>query len=562
MDGPRKRTLILSIAAALLLGLFHGAIGGEVSFDRLLKSDADPDNWPTYYRNYQGWRYSPLTQISTQNVKKLVVKWAFSTGPDEGLETTPIVVDGVMYLTSEKNAVFALDAATGRPLWRHVYELPENLPRFWNRVDRGVAVAEGKILHGTLDAYLMALDAKTGSVLWKVRVGDYEAGETFTSPPLIIRDKAIVGLGTREYPGRGFIDAYEINTGKLVWRTYTIPAPGEPGHETWGSGDAWRYGCAAAWLPGTYDAELNLVYLATSQPCPGFDGEVRPGDNLYADSILALDPETGTLKWYFQLIPHDVWELDATTELILVDVAVEGRPVKAVLLAGKNGFFYVLDRTNGRFLHAKPFVSRITWTKGLDRQGRPIPDAVPTRDGAILCPSAWGAKNWNHAAFSPRTGYVYVPAIDLCFETRLAPAKPQKGVVYFGGMLTQIQEDPHGSLVAIDPTTGETKWRYRSPYPMFSSVLTTAGGLVLTGDAVGNALAFEASTGQLLWTFNTGSGHRGSPITYAVNGRQHVAIPAGMPPRVANRLASWYPELNGYPLVGSTLFVFGLSESE
>lgn len=338
------------VVGIILLGLPGGALSQEVTYERLLNADKDPNNWLMYYGTYKAWRYSTLDQINTKNVKRLVVKWAFSTGPDDGLEVTPLVVDEVMYITNADNHVFALDAESGKMLWHYDYGLleKEKMPtHIWGgRINRGVALAKGKVLMGTQDAYLVALDAKTGKLLWKVKAGDYEAGEGFTSPPLIVKDKAIIGIGTFAFPTRGFIDAYDIETGKLIWRFYTIPGPGEPGNETWG-GDSWKYGGAAAWMPGTYDPELNLVYMGTGNPYPHWDGEVRPGDNLYASSILALDPDTGKLKWYFQMTPHDVWEYDATGERILVDMEIQGRTVKALLQANKNGYFYILDRTNG-----------------------------------------------------------------------------------------------------------------------------------------------------------------------------------------------------------------------
>jgi alcohol dehydrogenase (cytochrome c) len=564
MERIAKHLAIVTVVGfAALLGLVGGAPGADVTYDRLLNADKEPQNWLTYYGNYRGWRYSALDQINTTNVKRLVVKWAFQTGPDENFQVTPLVVDGVMYLTNEKNHVFALDAATGKMLWRYSsYKLPDpgKMPiRIYGAgISRGVSLAKGKVLMGTLDAHLLALDAGTGKLLWEVQVGDYEEGQGFTSPPLIVKDKAVIGVLTSEFPTRGFIDAYDIETGKQVWRFRTIPGPGEPGNETWG-GDSWRYGCGAASMPGTYDPELNLVYIGTAQPCPMLDGEVRPGDNLYTSTILALDPDTGKLNWYFQPNPHDLWNYEALDERILVDIEHQGRPVKALLQANKNGYFYALDRTSGRFLFAKPFVARINWTKGLDEKGRPIPGIVPTREGVVTCPSAWGAKNWNHTAYSPQTGYAYIPVIDMCMQTKLVRQKPRKGVLYLGGEGGFLGEGAHGLLEAIDVKTGDVRWRYRSRYPMLASVLATGGGLVFTGDPEGNALAFDASSGNRLWAFHTGSGHRGSPITYAVGGKQYLAVPSGWGGVAANFISQAFPEL-GDATRGSTLFVFGLFE--
>ncbi len=555
---------ILTAATAgivLVCWLTGGAAGGDVTYERLLNADKEPHNWLTYYGNYKGWRYSSLSQINTTNVKRLVVKWAFQTGPDQNFQVTPLVVDGVMYLTNEKNHVFALDAATGKLLWRYTHELPDpgKMPfRIWGfGINRGVSLAKGKVLVGTWDAHLLALDAKTGKLLWKVQVGHYEEGQAVLAPPLIVKDKAILGIQAIEMPNRAHISAYSVDTGELRWRFYTIPGPGEPRNETWG-GDSWQYGCGSAWLPATYDPELNLFYMGIDNPCPFWNGEERAGDNLYTSSIGALDPETGKLKWYFQAVPHDLWDYGAATEPVLVDLEVNGTPVKALLQANKNGYFYAFDRTNGRLLYAKPFVARVNWTKGLDEKGRPIMGNVPTPGGAVICPSIFGAKNWNHMAYSPHTGYVYVPATDMCQQVKVVRQEPRKGTIYVGGEGDFLGEGAHGLLEALDVKTGEIRWHYRSKYPMPASVLTTAGGLVITGDQEGNALAFDASNGELLWTFNTGSGLRGSPISYAVGGKQYIAVPSGRGGFLAWHQPA-FPELAN-ATQGSTLFVFGLFE--
>jgi alcohol dehydrogenase (cytochrome c) len=390
-------------------------------------------------------------------------------------------------------------------------------------------------------------------------VGDHEEGHAFTSPPLIVKDKAIMGTVTGELPTRGFIDAYDIETGKRVWRFYTIPGPGEPGHDTWG-GDSWQYGCGPAWLPGTYDAALHLVYLGIGNPCPMFSGDERPGDNLYTNAIVALNPDTGKLHWYFQVIPHDVWDYDTTSEMILVDTEVHGKPAQALLHANKNGYFYALDRTNGQLLYATPFIARINWTTGLDATGRPGLGVFPTLDkGVDICPSAFGAKSWNHMAYHPALGQVYIPATDMCQQVIRLQTQPSKGVVYFGGKGRVLGDGAHGVLEALDVRTGEIRWQYRSTYPLLASVLATGGGLVFTGDVEGNALAFDAAHGKLLWSFPTGSGLRGSPISYAVGGKQYIAVPSGWGGVTAGGLPEAFPALAGAPR-GSTLFVFGLAE--
>ena len=562
MERIAKHVLAVAVVGILvLLGLTGGALSQDVTYERLLNADKEPHNWLTYYGNYGGWRYSPLKQINTSNVKKLVVKWAFQTGADQNFQVTPIVADGVMYITNYQNQVFALDAATGKMLWRFSYKLPDpgKMPLlfFGSTSHRGVALAKGKVLLATLDAHLLALDAKTGRSLWDVRVGDWEEGPGFTSPPLIVKDKAIIGMPPGEFPIRGHIDAYDVETGKLVWRFSPIPKPGEPGGETW-DGDSWQFGCGAPVLPGTYDPELNLVYFGTSNPCPAFDGEDRPGDNLHSNSIIALDPDSGSVKWSFQASPHDVWEFDAW-ETILVDTEIQGKPAKALLQANKNGYLYALDRTDGRLLYAKPFVARINWTRGLDAQGRPNLGVVPTPEGAFICPSNWGAKNWGHVAYSPQTELIYIPAMDMCMEAKVVRQKPRRGGLYFGGEGRYLREGAHGLVEALDVRTGEISWQYRTKYPMFGSVLATGGGLIFAGDPEGNFRAFDAANGKPLWSFNTGSGHRGSAISYAVGGKQYVAVPSGWGGVAMLFLPQTFPELED-ATSGSTLFVFGLFE--
>ncbi len=565
MERIAKHLLVVAVVGiTMFIGLTGSAFSREVTYERLLNADQEPHNWLTYYGNYRGWRYSALSQINTMNVKHLVVKWAFQTGPEENLQVTPLVVDGVMYITNEKNHVFALDAATGKMLWRYNYELPDpgKMPaRIWGAgIHRGVSLAKGKILMGTSDGSLVALEAKAGKLLWKVQVGHFEEGQAFTSPPLIVKDKAIIGVTTLEMPSRGHIDAVDIETGRSAWRFYTIPGPGEPGHETWG-GDSWQYGCGAASMPGTYDPELNLVYIGVGNPCPQLYGEARQGDNLYTNSILALDPDSGRLRWYFQTTPHDIWgNFEAMDEMLLVDTEIHGAPVKALLQANRNGHFYALDRTNGRFFYAKPFVSRINWTKGFDERGRPIVSGAPLAEGSVTCPGYVGGKSWNHAAYSPRAGLVYVPATDMCRRfLKLVRQTPRRGVLYLGGETELLREGAHGAIKAIDVKTGEMRWQYRSRYPVTASVLATAGGLVFTGDLDGNALALNAESGELLWKFSTGSGHRGSPVSYAVADKQYIAIPSGWGGVLANLFPQAFPELADATR-GSTLFVFGLFE--
>jgi len=550
----------LSLACALA---GCSASAAPLTSERIENAGNEPHNWLSYYGNSRGWAYSALDQINAGNAKNLVVKWAFQLGSQD-LQVTPVVVDGVMYVSNKDQQVFALDARTGEMLWRYNYAFADAdkmaLRTQWRgtQINRGVTVVDDKVLLATWDAFLVALDAKSGKEVWKRQLGNYETGNAFSAPPLIAKDKAILGVMTGEMPNRGYIVAVDVKTGAERWRFWTVPAPDEPGNETW-AGDSWKHGCGAAWMTGTFDAHLNLVYFGTGNPCAYWDGEPRAGDNLYTSSTVALDADSGMLKWHFQAVPHDVWDLDNHAELVLVDIPIEGTPAKVGLQAGKNGFFYVLDRTTGEFILAKPFVDRINWTSGLDERGRPVPHVVPTAEGAVLCPGANGARGPGHTAYSPRTGYVYIPVRDMCTFTKVVHKDPEVGKLFLGGEGSPSPEGSQGYIAAVDAASGETKWRYRSRYPMSASVLVTGSDLLFTGDIEGYALALDARSGRLLWRFNTGSGVKGSPISYAVDGRQYVAIPSGQGGLSAFFWPRTYPELANATR-GSTLFVFGLPE--
>jgi len=534
---------------------------GDVTADRLLHTDREPQNWLTYYGNYRGWRYSPLAQINAGNVQKLTVKWSFVPGPDEDFQVTPMVADGVMYVTSPKHTVYALDATSGKILWRYNHKFPEKMAvSIWGpSKHRGVALARDRVILATNDGQVIALDAKSGEVKWSTKAADHEAGLGFIQPPLIVGDKAIVGTFTAEFATRGFVAAYDVATGKEVWRFDTVPGPGQPGNETW-SGDSWKYGCGPVILPPTYDAALNLIYMGVGNPCPMWNGDVRQGDNLYTNSIVALDPDNGRLAWHRQLIPHDVWDLDTFGEVVLIDTQIGGKPRRALLQATKGGYLYALDRTEGRFLYAKAFVPRITWAKGLDSDGKPIPGAVPGSTTETLCPGALsGAKSWNQTAYSPQLDYIFIPAGDVCDDVKQADVNPQPkpGDLHLGGEAKKWSNGG-GLLTAFDVKTGDMRWQYKSRYPMRSSVLATAGGLVFTGDLESNVLAFDARDGRLLWKFAAGSMPHNS-MTYSVSGKQYVAVGVGWGQVLANFLPSYAPELANVPR-GSLLLVFGLPD--
>ena len=552
------------ISVAIALGLVAAAAQGQqVTGDRLVASDQEPQNWLTYYGNYQGLRYSKLDQINAANVGKLQMKWAFLPGMVENFQATPLVVDGTMYLVGSNQSVFALDATNGQILWRYDHKAPDKphptVAAFGLRSGnmRGLAAVDDRVILTTNDGRIVALEAKTGTVLWNNKVADDQKGEGFSSPAVVVHGKAIAGIATGEFPRRAFIAAWDVKTGAEVWKFYTVPGPGEPGNETW-TGDSWKYGCGAAWIPGTYDPKLNAIYFGTGNPCPMWSGGSRTGDNLFTNSIVALDPDTGTKKWHFQVVPHDLWDVDAIGEPMLVDTSIAGKQVKLALHASKHGYLYALDRETGRFLYAKAFSPHITWSSGVDPQGRPIPANMAGKEAALLCPSATGgAKSWHHMAYSPQTELVYLPVTDTCDKIKLAAVNPEEGKVFMGGEWVGA-EGKGGMIVAIDAKTGETVWTHPSERPIRTSSLATAGGVLFSGDMYGHVIALDAKSGKDLWTFHTGSVPMTS-MTYSVNGKQYVATSVGWGGVDANFTPYAIPELATIPR-SAALFVFGLPE--
>ena len=420
-------------------------------------------------------------------------------------------------------------------------------------VNRGAAILGDKVFWTTLDAHLLALDAKTGTVLWDRVVGDPTNAESLTVAPLVVKDKVVVGISGAEYGIRGFIDAYYAETGEQAWRFYTVPSKDEPGGDTW-EGDSWMTGGGSAWVTGSYDPELNLVYWGTGNPAPDWNGDVRKGDNLYTDCIVALDADTGKLQWHFQATPHDLWDWDGVSEPVLIDIEMDGKPVKALMQANRNGYFYVLDRTNGKFLYATPYCE-MNWSAGLDENGRPTvkPGVSTSEEGTIrVCPGIEGGKNWSPSAYNPLTNLLYAPSLELCGSYHQGRVFYLKGLPYLGsGMTAEKEEDGDikmwGHISAIDISTGEIKWRHKTNFPQWGGCLTTAGGLVFAGDLEGRFMALSAETGEVLWDFQTGSGVLAPPITYQLDGIQYVAIASG---------AVKYAEVNARQ--GGTLFVFAL----
>ncbi|MFN7939232.1 MAG: PQQ-dependent dehydrogenase, methanol/ethanol family [Bryobacteraceae bacterium] len=498
-------------------------------------------NWPTYHGSEFSQHYSTLTQLTPANVSKLNLAWTHQAQSLEKFETTPLVIDGVMYLTEAPNTIVALDPVSGRPYWVYEHKLPEITYPCCGKVTRGVAYANGLIYFATHDAKVIALDARTGRLRWENTLIDHRQGYSFTHAPLIVKDKVIVGSGGGELGIRGFLAALDAKTGKEIWRFQIIPEPGQPGSETW-SGDAWKHGGGSIWLTGSYDPELNLTYWGTGNPGPDWNPAVRPGDNLYSDSVLALDADTGKLKWHFQFTPHDEWDWDAVQTPVLVDREWNGRQRKLMFWASRNGFFYVFDRTNGQFLMGKEFVKQ-TWAKGLDERGRPmrIPGMGPSKQGTKTYPGVQGGTNWYAPAYSPRTGLFYLTAWDDYHGTYFAwDQQYEQGKWYAGGgvkapvpptrrerIVTRDTSDGYAAVRALDPLTGKLAWDYKMQDMSESGLLATATDLLFSGNRDGHFFALDARSGKLLWRRYLGGQVIASPITFEAEGKQYVSIAAG-----------------------------------
>ena len=525
-----------------LLALAASVPSAQVTSDRLLRAIEEPHNWLTYSGDYLGQRYSRLNQITPANVRNLELKWVFQAQSFQKFEATPLVVDGIMYVTQAPNDVVAIDAKSGRVFWiyRHT-PLPSARP-CCGMVNRGVAILDDTLFMATVDARLVAIDARSGGALWTTVVANPEAGYAMTLAPLVVKDKVLVGVAGGEFGIRGFVAAYDARTGKELWKSYTIPGPGEPGHETW-EGDDWKVGGAPIWVTGTYDPALNLVYWGTGNPGPDFSPKQRPGDNLYADSAIALDADTGKLKWHFQFTPGDPYDLDAVQIPVLVDADWNGRPRKLMLWGNRNGFFYVLDRTNGEYLLGRAYAN-INWASGLDHKGRPV--VTPQLAGSPTFPGLAGVTNWYSPSYSPRTGLFYL-SIWENYNVVFVPEEQEykEGQRFMGGTTlpptgidvprltrpgpinTYTEVAAHGSVAAIDPRTGARKWTFTMNDVTMSGVLTTASDLLFTGGREGYFQALDARTGALIWKANLGGEIASGPISYQVDGKQYVSINAG-----------------------------------
>jgi alcohol dehydrogenase (cytochrome c) len=518
--------------AASLVMLASTCANAQTS-EQLVKGATDTSNVLNYGMGYNLQRFSTLNQINKDSVKNLVPVWNYSFNDDRSEESQPLVYQGVIYVTSH-NATMAVDAKTGKQIWKSKVEYPAETPRIvcCGIINRGAALYDGKVFRTTLDANVIALDAKDGKELWRQKAADIKEGYSMTVAPLVADGIVITGISGAEFGTRGFIDGWDPATGKHLWRTHSIPSPDEPGGDTW-KGDTWKLGGGSTWITGSYDPELNTVYWGIGNPGP-FNSAVRPGDNLYTCSVLAMDPKTGKIKWHYQFSPNNPFDYDSVAEMVLADMNVEGKPTKVLMDANRNGFFYVLDRTNGKLLAANPYV-KVNWATGIDmKTGRPIETDVAkdAREGkkVTVYPSILGGKNWEPMSFNPQTGLAYANTLAFGGRYKTEPATFKQGEWYLGMDLTDLWEwgdGPRGHLKAIDPMTGKARWEAPSDIPRFSGVLSTAGGVVFSGALTGEFEAFDADTGKKLWQFQTGSGIEGQPVTWQQDGVQYVAVTSG-----------------------------------
>ena len=533
------------LVPAFVLVLAAG-LAAQVTSDRLVNASREPQNWLTYSGGYASQRHTPLRQITPSNVKTLEQKWVLQNQVFGAWESSPLVVDGVMYVTQRPNDVLALDAKTGRVFWLYRYTNTGDQQVCCGANNRGVAILGDTLFMGTLDAHLVAIDAKTGKPLWITEVAPSKLAYSITLAPLVVKDKVLVGVGGGEYGIRGFVAAYDARTGKQAWRFYTIPAPGEPGSETWEKDDDWEHGGAPAWITGSYDPALNLTYWGIGNPGPDWNPDQRRGDNLYSDSVVALDADTGALKWHFQFTPNDGYDYDAVQVPVLADMNWRGAPAKLMLWANRNGFFYVLDRVTGRFLSGTPFV-KVNWASGLDEKGRPL--QTPQPPGSPTWPGNQGGTNWYSPSFSPRTELFYVSAwVEYASIYRKEEAVYEPGRRFNGGGQTPVTPTPdspgigigrrgpinnwtnaagHGAVLALDPRTGKEKWRFEQYDVTDSGILTTATDLLFTGGREGYFHALDARTGALLWKVSLGGSIVNGPMSYEVDGKQYVTVISG-----------------------------------
>jgi len=495
-----------------------------------LLSRPSATNWLSYNGDYTGRRYSALREVHAGNVAQLRAQWVFHASSSSNLEVTPVVVDGIMFITAANDA-FALDAQTGRTLWHYSRPVTEGLiDDASQHHNRGVGIWRSRIYMETDNAHLLCLDARSGHLLWDVAYTDGSPNYGATSAPLVVQNKVIVGTSGGDDGVRGFVAAYDAETGREAWRFWTIPAPGEFGSASW-PGESYKLGGGTTWMPGTFDPELNTIFWGTSNPAPDFDGAPRPGDDLYTDCLLALDPDTGKLKWYFQFTPHDLFDYDATQTPVLVDATFRGRPRKLIIEANRNGFLYLLDRTNGQFLSAMRFAEKLNWATGIDEKGRPIRTEIkPSAEGTRVCPGMVGATNWHAPSYNPETSLFYFMALESCSVLVLKPQAFKPRETYYSTGARHSEGDYNQKILLAYSVDGDKPaWRYVQTGRGHSAggTMTTAGGLVFFGDDAESFEAVDAQTGKPLWHFHTGQNIAASPMSYAINSKQYVAIAAG-----------------------------------
>jgi len=524
---------VCSVPSVLLRAQQQGA-SPAVTFDDLRGGLQDTSRWITYSGNYASHRHSPLTQITPQNVSRLTAQWAFQTETLGKFEATPLVVDGVIYITGPEDTGWAVDARSGRQIWRYRREVPAGIIACCGRVNRGFALLGDRLFKTTLDARVVALSMKSGAVLWDAAMEDFKNGYGSTAAPLAVKDKVIVGMTGGEYGVRGFVDAYDARSGQRVWRFYTTAGPDDPGHRTWRGMDAkaWEHGGGATWVTGSYDPDLNLVYWGTGNAGPDYNGAEREGDNLYTASIVALDADTGKLRWHYQFTPHDVWDWDSTQVPVLADLTLDGRAERAevrkvVMFANRNGFFYLIDRATGTLIRGTPFIAT-SWAKEIGADGRPVllPGNIPTEVGTRVCPDQSGGTNWMSPSFDPAANVLFVTARDSCgvFYTWKDDYEPGAG--FRGGAVSRVNDAHHAALRAIDVLTGKRLWEFPYTSQSWAGVLSTASGVVFAGSN-GNFMAFDARTGKNLWHYQTGAPLYSGAVTYMLDGRQWVLMPSG-----------------------------------
>jgi alcohol dehydrogenase (cytochrome c) len=591
LAGALAGTLMSSLLVATALTPVRAA---DMTFERALNVDKEPQNWLLHHGNYQGHRFSALKEINTDTVKNLKVAFTVALGGFEGggtrykfgnLEATPIVEDGVMYVPDGWGSVYAIDVSTGRK-GTFRWKFDPAIDKAWAGdvaccgVDnRGVALWKDKIISIALDGRLFALNKATGEKVWERKVADPALGETLTLAPLVVRDVAIVGAAGGEFGIRGYIDGTDLNTGKQLWRTFTIPGKGEAGNETWKDGqDRWQHGGGSVWETATYDRDTDTIYQGVGNAGPDYDPQYRPGDNKWAASVLALNPADGNIKWGFQYTPNDPYDFDEISEHPIINAKVNGEDRKLVVHAARNGFYYALDRTNGAFVAGKQYVDELTWTPGLDpKTGKPL-NYDPTKDVQVyapgshgmrgeppskVCPSHSGGKNWQPSAYNPELGLLFIPSIEGCDSIVNAEQKSfvdQGGTVkprerFGGGNTKNLQPRRYGSIKSVDPATGEIKASVKMTYPNYGGVVATAGNLVFIGQVDGTLYAYDARTLKEVWSFNAGTGINAPPITYSVNGKQYIAILMGS--KQATAVWEDSPELKNTS-TASMLYVFSL----